>query len=54
MNNKQVKKMRRIVKQNQRQLETHVVNDFFDMVRELKLKYRIKLAWFILIKKKIR
>lgn len=54
MNGKEAKKIRQLYNRNRRKLEKVVVEDFFDMVRELKFKYRVKLAFFVLIRKDIR
>lgn len=54
MSNKQEKKLRQLVRRNQSKLVAQSWDMFFDEMRKLKLKYRIKMAWYIIIKKKIR
>ena len=54
MNNRQVKKLRQLVRRNQAELVDESWDMFFDEMSKLKLKYRLKMAWYIIIKKKIR
>ena len=54
MSNKQQKKLRQLVRRNQRVLVNDSWDMFFDTMTKLKLKYRLKMAWFIITKRKIR
>ena len=54
MSNKQQKKLRQLVRRNQNVLVGQSWDMFFDTMNKLKLKYRLKMAWYIIIKKKIR
>lgn len=54
MSNKQQKKIRQLVRRNQRKLVGNSWDLFFDEMRNLKFRYRLKMAWFIIIKKKMR
>lgn len=54
MSNKQQKKLRQLVRRNQASLVGASWDMFFDEMRNLPFKYRLKMAWFILIRKKIR
>ncbi len=51
MSNRQVKKLRQYVRRKEALLVSQSWNCFFDTVRKLKFKYRLKLAWYILTKK---
>jgi hypothetical protein len=62
MSNKQEKKLRQLVRRNQRKIAENMqptlVNQswdcFFQTISEMKLKYRIKLAWKIIRAHNIR
>lgn len=54
MRGKQNKKLRKLVRRNQATLVSQSWDMFFEEMSNLKFKYRLKMAWFILIKKKIR
>ncbi len=54
MSNKQVKKLRQYVRRKEALLVSQSWNCFFDTVRKLKFKYRLKLAWYILTKQDMR
>ena len=48
MGNKQQKKIRQLVRRNQTSLVNQSWDCFFETISEMKLKYRIKLAWKII------
>ena len=48
MGNKQQKKIRQLVRRNQTSLVGSSWDCFFETISEMKLKYRIKLAWKII------
>ena len=48
MSNKQEKKLRQLVRRNQTSLVGTSWDCFFETISEMKLKYRIKLAWKII------
>lgn len=52
MSNKQQKKLRQLVRRKQNTIQTSLVGSswdcFFETISEMKLKYRIKLAWKII------
>ena len=54
MSNKQEKKIRQLVRRNQTSLVNQSWDCFFQTVSEMKLKYRLKLAWQIIRGKNIR
>ena len=54
MSNKQQKKIRQLVRRERATLVKQAWDMFFDEMMKLPFKYRIKMAWFIVIKKKIR
>ena len=54
MSNKQVKKIRQYVRRKEALLVSQSWNCFFDTVRKLKFKYRLKLAWYVITKKDMR
>lgn len=66
MSNKQQKKIRQLVRRKEREIANRVENEihpalvesswdcFFDTISQMKLKYRIKLAWKIILGKDIR
>lgn len=54
MSNKQQKKIRQLVRRMQIKLVNQSWDCFFQTVSEMKLRYRIKLAWQIIRGKNIR
>lgn len=54
MSNKQQKKIRQLVRRNQAQLCSQSWDVFFETMADLKLGYRIKMAWKIIRAKNIR
>lgn len=54
MSNKQEKKIRQPVRRNQTSLINQSWDCFFQTISEMKLKYRLKLAWQIITGKNIR
>lgn len=54
MSNKQEKKIRQLVRRNQTSLVNQSWDCFFQTIAEMKLKYRLKLAWQIITGKNIR
>ena len=54
MSNKKEKKLRQLVRRNQSKLVNQSWDCFFDTISQMKLKYRIKLAWKIILGKDIR
>lgn len=54
MSGKQQKKLRQLVRRNEQVLIDRSWDMFFETMSKLKFKYRLKMAWFIIIKKKIR
>lgn len=54
MSNKNEKKIRQLVRRNQASLVNQSWDCFFDTISQMKLKYRIKLAWKIILGKDIR
>ncbi|MBO7517717.1 MAG: hypothetical protein J6T31_01250 [Methanobrevibacter sp.] len=54
MSNKQQKKVRQLVRRNQNSLINQSWDCFFQTIAEMKLKYRLKLAWQIIRGKNIR
>ena len=54
MSNKQQKKLRQLVRRNQNSLINQSWDCFFQTISEMKLKYRLKLAWQIICGKNIR
>lgn len=58
MSNKQQKKLRQLVRREQNTIQSTLVNQswdcFFDTISQMKLKYRLKLAWKIICGKNIR
>lgn len=54
MSNKQQKKLRQLVRRNQRVLVEQSWDVFFETMRDLPFKYRLKMAWKIITKRKIR
>lgn len=54
MSGKQEKKIRQLVRRNQKLLVSQSWDMFFDTMADLKLKYRIKMAWKIILGKNIR
>lgn len=54
MSNKQQKKLRQLVRRNEHKLVAQSWDMFFEEMAKLKLKYRLRMAWYIIIKKKIR
>lgn len=66
MSNKQQKKLRQLIRRKENEIANQVVNEihpalvnsswdcFFQTVSEMKLKYRLKLAWQIICGKNIR
>ena len=54
MSGKQEKKVRQLVRRNQTTLINQSWDCFFQVITEMKLKYRIKLAWQIIRGKNIR
>lgn len=54
MSGKNEKKIRQLVRRNQSSLVNQSWDCFFQTISEMKLKYRIKLAWQIVRGKNIR
>ena len=54
MSGKNEKKIRQLVRRNQTSLVNQSWDCFFQTISEMKLKYRIKLAWQIVRGKNIR
>ena len=54
MSNKQQKKLRQLVRRNQTSLVNQSWDCFFDTISQMKLKYRIRLAWRIIKGQDIR
>lgn len=54
MSGKNEKKIRQLVRRNQTSLVNQSWDCFFQTVSEMKLKYRLKLAWQIIRGKNIR
>jgi hypothetical protein len=54
MSGKNEKKLRQLVRRNQTSLVNQSWDCFFQTISEMKLKYRIKLAWQIVRGKNIR
>ncbi|MCR5436194.1 MAG: hypothetical protein K6E97_03910 [Treponema sp.] len=54
MSNKQQKKLRQLVRRKQYSLVNQSWDCFFDTISQMKFKYRIKLAWKIILGKNIR
>lgn len=54
MSGKNEKKIRQLVRRNQTSLVNQSWDCFFQTISEMKLKYRIKLAWQIIRGKNIR
>ena len=54
MSGKQEKKVRQLVRRNQTTLINQSWDCFFQVITEMKLKYRLKLAWQIIRGKNIR
>lgn len=54
MSGKNEKKIRQLVRRNQASLVNQSWDCFFDTISQMKLKYRIKLAWKIILGKNIR
>ena len=54
MSGKNEKKVRQLVRRNQASLVNQSWDCFFQTISEMKLKYRIKLAWQIVRGKNIR
>ena len=54
MSNKQEKKLRQLVRRNQSSLVNQSWDCFFDTISQMKFKYRVKLAWKIILGKNIR
>ena len=54
MSGKQEKKVRQLVRRNQTSLVNQSWDCFFQTISEMRLKYRIKLAWQIVRGKNIR
>ena len=54
MSGKNEKKIRQLVRRNQTSLVNQSWDCFFQTISEMKLKYRIKLAWKIVCGKNIR
>ena len=48
MSGKNEKKLRQLVRRNQNKLVTQSWDCFFQTIAEMKLKYRIRLAWQII------
>ena len=54
MSGKQEKKVRQLVRRNQTALVNQSWDCFFQTISEMKLKYRLRLAWKIIRGKNIR
>ena len=54
MSGKKEKKIRQLVRRNQNALVTQSWDCFFDTISQMKLRYRLKLAWKIICGKNIR
>ena len=54
MSGKQEKKIRQLVRRNQTSLVNQSWDCFFDTISQMKFKYRVKLAWKIILGKNIR
>ena len=54
MSNKKEKKIRQLVRRNQSKLVNQSWDCFFDTISQMRLKYRIRLAWKIVLGKDIR
>lgn len=54
MSGKQQKKLRQLVRRNQQILVDQSWDIFFETMAKLPLKYRLKMAWKIIRKEKIR
>lgn len=54
MSGKQEKKLRQLVRRNQTSLVNQSWDCFFDTISQMKLKYRLRLAWKIIRGKNIR
>ena len=54
MSGKKEKKIRQLVRRNQNTLITQSWDCFFDTISQMKLRYRLKLAWKIICGKNIR
>lgn len=54
MSGKKEKKIRQLVRRNQASLVNQSWDCLFDTISQMKLKYRIKLAWKIILGKNIR
>lgn len=54
MSGKQEKKIRQLVRRNQKILVDQSWDCFFDTMMKLPFKYRFKMAWKIITKQKIR
>ena len=54
MSGKQEKKIRQLVRRNQTSWVNQLWDCFFQTISEMRLKYRIKLAWQIICGKNIR
>lgn len=54
MSGKNEKKLRQLVRRNQTSLVNQSWDCFFDTISQMKFKYRVKLAWKIILGKNIR
>ena len=54
MSGKQEKKLRQLVRRNQSKLVAQSWDCFFDKITQLRFKYRLKLAWKIILGRDIR
>lgn len=54
MSNKKEKKLRQLVRRNQSKLVNQSWDCFFDTISQMKFRYRLKLAWKIILGKDIR
>lgn len=54
MSNKKEKKIRQLIRRNQSKLVNQSWDCFFDTISQMKLRYRLKLAWKIICGKNIR
>lgn len=54
MNEKQAKKIRKTVSKYQNRIISNSWDVFFESINKLKFRYRLRLAWLILINKKLR
>ena len=54
MSNKKEKKIRQLIRRNQSKLVVQSWDCFFDTISQMKFRYRLKLAWKIILGKDIR